>query len=338
MDIYSFLSSKPHNPHYLNRYITFISQCQQKNIGRKGYSEKHHICPKAKDMFPEYKSFTENPWNLAKLTARQHFIAHIMLWKAFPNSSQEDALWAMKNKNKSRMNSSLYESLRLDIQDKNIKRSRNLTKEGKHPWQGDKNPSVIKMKKGTHLFQSDHHPAKLASKNKTHPWFGPETNAKYAKENARKRVESGVASEAARKSNKKRIEAGTHHWQDRDFRERMIKEGKIHTFNGEVACVDANGVRRQIPKDLYYSQEGPKENWEFVQFNTKEGFRRRGIDESTRSKNNAEKGFVPVVDKSGQTSRITKEEYYNSSNLKEEDRPFVHTSSKEGKRRKMRLV
>ena len=54
MDIYSILSSKPHNPHYLNRYITFIEQCQQKNVDYHGYVENHHICQKADDMFPEY--------------------------------------------------------------------------------------------------------------------------------------------------------------------------------------------------------------------------------------------------------------------------------------------
>ena len=51
MDIYSILASKPHNPHYLNRYITFITECQLKNLNYNGYTEKHHICPKAKDMF-----------------------------------------------------------------------------------------------------------------------------------------------------------------------------------------------------------------------------------------------------------------------------------------------
>lgn len=37
MDIYKILASKPHNPHYLNRYIRFIEWCQlaNKNITRK---------------------------------------------------------------------------------------------------------------------------------------------------------------------------------------------------------------------------------------------------------------------------------------------------------------
>jgi len=97
MDIYTILSSKPHNSHYLFKYITFIEQCQQKNFGYEGYTENHHICPKADDMFPEYISFRLHPWNCAVLTARQHFIAHIMLWKIYQNSSMARAIWYMSN-------------------------------------------------------------------------------------------------------------------------------------------------------------------------------------------------------------------------------------------------
>ncbi|HET8686335.1 MAG TPA: hypothetical protein VFM18_06685, partial [Methanosarcina sp.] len=81
VDIYSILSSKPHNKHYLNRYFNFIQQCCQANSLKTkeelGYTEKHHICPKS--IFPEHKKFRSNKWNKAVLTARQHFIAHWML-------------------------------------------------------------------------------------------------------------------------------------------------------------------------------------------------------------------------------------------------------------------
>lgn len=116
MDIYSILSSKPHNPHYLNRYIKFIEQCQQKNVGYECYVERHHICPKADDMFPEYVCFKTHPWNKAPLTPRQHFIAHLMLWKAFPSFySQTFAAWNMKWKNGMEINSKIYESLKSDF-------------------------------------------------------------------------------------------------------------------------------------------------------------------------------------------------------------------------------
>ena len=111
MDIYSLLSSKPHNPHYLNKYTRFIRNCQLKNQGYTGYTERHHICPKAIDMFPEYSSFIYHPWNCAILTARQHFIAHMMLWKAYNNRSMSWSFGLMTNYH-SIKSSRIYQNIR----------------------------------------------------------------------------------------------------------------------------------------------------------------------------------------------------------------------------------
>ena len=81
MNIKEILQSKKHNPHYLNRYIAFINAC--KRTEKRGYCEIHHICPKAKAFFPEYSDLKEHPWNGVKLTAREHFISHIMLAFAY---------------------------------------------------------------------------------------------------------------------------------------------------------------------------------------------------------------------------------------------------------------
>lgn len=83
--IYSILSSKPHDAHYLRRYVRFIGACCQSNSLKTkeelGYTEDHHICPRS--IWPEFDSLKKNQWNKATLTARQHFIAHWMLWKTF---------------------------------------------------------------------------------------------------------------------------------------------------------------------------------------------------------------------------------------------------------------
>ena len=118
MNIYSILSSIPHNPHYLERYINFIEGCKQKNIDIEGYVERHHICPKS--LFPEYEKFSEHSWNGIHLTARQHFIAHWILWKALPKSNIFFAFWSMcngwntKNK-KQKISSKIYEKLKTDF-------------------------------------------------------------------------------------------------------------------------------------------------------------------------------------------------------------------------------
>lgn len=119
-DIYSFLSSKTHNPHYLKRYYNFILYCniKNKNLSKDSYKENHHICPKAKDLFPEYKNLKKYPWNNSILTGRQHFIAHWLLWKTFPSSTMSTAFTLMnrkcKGKNKLKISSKSYQKLKED--------------------------------------------------------------------------------------------------------------------------------------------------------------------------------------------------------------------------------
>jgi hypothetical protein len=109
MSIYDILVKKPHNKHYLNRYIKFIESRKQAFIG-----EKHHICPKASDLFPEYKSFKKNPWNKIILSPREHYIAHMLLHKAYGNS-QSRAFYMMCNVNG--IGGRLYESARSQFKD-----------------------------------------------------------------------------------------------------------------------------------------------------------------------------------------------------------------------------
>lgn len=83
--IIEILKSKSHNTHHLNRYIKFIDSCKIKNndLPLETYFETHHILPKSKDMFHEYKDLRKHKWNSIRLTARQHIIAHIILWKVY---------------------------------------------------------------------------------------------------------------------------------------------------------------------------------------------------------------------------------------------------------------
>jgi len=121
--IYSVLYTKPHNKHYLDRYIKHIEYCIAKNVDLCSdiYTEKHHIVPKSKDLFPEYASLRKHPWNCAKLTFRQHFIAHWMLWKAF-GGRQTYAFMSMANnmipkqmkRDKVSLNSKVYAAIKED--------------------------------------------------------------------------------------------------------------------------------------------------------------------------------------------------------------------------------
>lgn len=93
MNIYKILSSKSHNPHYLIRYIKFINS-RPKHEKSSDLTESHHICPKSNDLFPEFKSFKLHPWNKINLTLKEHYVAHLLLWKAY-GGSQARAFWLM---------------------------------------------------------------------------------------------------------------------------------------------------------------------------------------------------------------------------------------------------
>lgn len=130
MDIFAVLNTKPNNPHYLLRYYRFILYCKLKNLNFDGYVENHHICPKSKDLFPEYK---RSDWNLIKLTARQHYIAHHLLWKAYNTSSMSYAFKCFTDgqisKNIKRIKNKIanrtYEKLKLDSSKYSSERNKN---------------------------------------------------------------------------------------------------------------------------------------------------------------------------------------------------------------------
>ena len=59
---------------YLKSYINLI--CNAENRDNYEYTENHHIIP---------RSFggTDEPWNLVRLTLREHRLAHLLLWKIY---------------------------------------------------------------------------------------------------------------------------------------------------------------------------------------------------------------------------------------------------------------
>lgn len=54
----------------------------------------------------------EYPWNSIALTPREHYIAHLLLWKTY-SGSQTFALWSMSNQ-KSPISSRLFEEINLE--------------------------------------------------------------------------------------------------------------------------------------------------------------------------------------------------------------------------------
>ncbi len=96
---------------YLKIYNELIERSKHRNL--ECYTEVHHIIPRCLNG-------DNSKENLAILTAREHFIAHLLLCKIHPNhKGLRLALWMMTNvkderQQRHRPNSKLYEMIRLE--------------------------------------------------------------------------------------------------------------------------------------------------------------------------------------------------------------------------------
>ena len=87
------------NLHYQKRYDKFIDSLKEQEIS--GYTERHHILPKS-------LGGSNAKSNIIKLTPRQHYIAHWMLWKIY-GGAMTRAFFLMSHEDRShRINSKTY--------------------------------------------------------------------------------------------------------------------------------------------------------------------------------------------------------------------------------------
>ena len=108
-------------------YNTLINKAKNRQLN--GYSEKHHIIPKS-------MGGSNDKTNLVKLTAREHYIAHLLLTKFTQGDCRKKMIRAFvclrnwKNKNRKgdyRFNSRLYDKLRNEYAE--IARENSINKE-----------------------------------------------------------------------------------------------------------------------------------------------------------------------------------------------------------------
>ena len=94
----------------MNKYKIWYNNLIQKSKNRNinGYTEMHHIVPKS-------LGGTDDENNLVKLTAREHFIAHLLLTKITEGQDKQRmfiAAFNMVNMNNIKVNSRVYQMLK----------------------------------------------------------------------------------------------------------------------------------------------------------------------------------------------------------------------------------
>ena len=96
---------------YQNIYSALVEKAKARGLDKKlltGYFEKHHIIPKC-------LGGSEDKSNFVLFTAREHFIAHLLLWKLHRTSGDLAlAVHLMLKKQGKFRSSRLYETMKLD--------------------------------------------------------------------------------------------------------------------------------------------------------------------------------------------------------------------------------
>jgi hypothetical protein len=100
---------------YQRIYNQLIERSQNRTL--EGYKEKHHILPKC-------LGGSNDKENLVELTAREHFLCHMLLCEIYPKENKlKQALWLMSigkqrynTLGSYKINSRIYERLKLEFQ------------------------------------------------------------------------------------------------------------------------------------------------------------------------------------------------------------------------------
>jgi hypothetical protein len=104
---------------YTYIYYCIINRAKSRTLSEEIYSEKHHIIPRS-------LGGTNDLANLAVLTAREHFICHLLLPKMLTGTNKRNmsfAIWSMltrdhsKNKSRYKVNSHWYETIKKQVAD-----------------------------------------------------------------------------------------------------------------------------------------------------------------------------------------------------------------------------
>lgn len=104
---------------YSNIYTQLINKAKSRNLSKQDcYIERHHVIPHS-------EGGTDDESNLVNLTAREHYIAHLLLAKIYNDAAMHSAVIFMQTNNIKyrtfKFNSHLYAKLRIEFGKKTSK-------------------------------------------------------------------------------------------------------------------------------------------------------------------------------------------------------------------------
>lgn len=208
---------------YKKIYDDLIKNCKNKNINLNIFYEKHHIMPscmcKYSKRYGEQKIYVfdicaDDKTNIVNLLPREHFVAHLLLAKIYPNNKICFAALLMKSRAK---NGRIYSFIMQYISNY----QKDLMKRGIHNFQIS---NKQRLESGTHNFLKDINGDSISKqtqqnriKNGTFHFQG-ESGSKFATERNYKWVQEGRhpmqnehGKNKFKETRKRRIDSGNWH-------------------------------------------------------------------------------------------------------------------------------
>lgn len=126
---------------WLNHYERLIERGRSRSISEGEYYERHHIVPKC-------ISGTDDLENLVSLTPEEHYTAHLILCKLFPNNGKLYRAVAMMTVDSpsAPRNNKMYGWIKRKLSIHNSKRMKEWHKNNTHPMLGRKQSAEARQK------------------------------------------------------------------------------------------------------------------------------------------------------------------------------------------------
>ena len=80
---------------YAKWYWSIVDKALQRTSEPGIKYERHHILPKGKYLFPEFKSLKIYKWNSVSLTHKEHFVCHLLLTKMTTGRARSSCVYGL---------------------------------------------------------------------------------------------------------------------------------------------------------------------------------------------------------------------------------------------------
>lgn len=253
---------------HLNRYITFIKSRSLRVLSENSEVERHHIVPKCFCLNQEYCNSKEN---IIELSSREHYIAHMMLWKAF-GGKMTYVFNMMTNFNKLKTSSKLYESLKREAKLQNkeyLKRYYSIDKNRQQRGdfhRGHSYEDSFGIEKAKKVKEKLSVNARLRFKDKSkHPMYGKplpeETKEKIRKKTKGKSYEEKFGKEKAKEMKmkcSKRSKGKTYEERYGPERAELQRKNLSKKLKGKKRTEETKKKLSEIAKNRKLSKETKK--------------------------------------------------------------------------------